>query len=220
MFCIPITCVDDFYTNPDEVRKFALSQEFFPSDGQWPGKRTKELDLVDPTFYDLFCKKIFSIFTDHSVSNYFVRTSFQLIDKFDENPASFKNKGWVHIDKNCMFAGVIYLTPDANPETGTSIFKLTDESTIDHDSHCKQNLYAGKGISEKYEETITRHNGSYTETVRFNNVYNRMICFDSSQPHGVNSFYTDNEPRLTQVFFVFNLESNSIPPIQRHKKFL
>ena len=220
MFCIPVTCVDDFYSNPDQVRKFALEQEFFPSEGQWPGKRTKDLNLIDPTFYNLFCKKVFSLFTEEEVTNYFIRTSFQLIDKFDEDPNSEKNKGWIHVDDDCLFAGIIYLTPDADPDTGTSIFKLVNDATVDKDSYCKQDFYSGKTVSLEYNETITKHNNSYKETVRFSNIYNRFICFDSSQPHGVNSFYTSSSLRLTQVFFVFGIESKNLPPIQRHKKFL
>ena len=221
MIHIPAICVDNFYSNPDAVREFALKQQFSPSEGQWPGLRTDDLSLIDPVFFKEFAKKIFAVFTEpEKVDKFFLRTSFQLIDKFDNDPLSPKNQGWIHIDKNCIFAGIIYLTPDAPLNTGTSIFKLVNESTIDHDSYCKQDFYSGKSIPKEYDQTLLTHNSSYIETIRFSNVYNRLICFDSSEPHGVQTFYTEKEPRLTQVFFVFELESSIEPPISRLKKFL
>ena len=37
---IEMISIADFYTNPDEVRVFAISQEFGES-GNYPGRRTK-----------------------------------------------------------------------------------------------------------------------------------------------------------------------------------
>ena len=56
---------------------------------------------------------------------------------------------------------------------------------------------------------------AHEETIRFNNQYNRMIAFEGGIPHGVRSFHTTNEPRLTQVFFVYKLESSSPTPLVR-----
>lgn len=221
MIFLPAFCVDDFYSDPDAVREFALKQTFLPSDGRWPGKKTRDLSEIDPKFYDLFCKKVFSIFFEdlNKITRYKLITSFQLVPCLNEDPLSPKNQGWIHIDDQTIFAGVIYLSPDSNLENGTSMFKLVNEKTLDHYSTCKQDFYTGK-ISQDYDETILRHNGSYVETIRFNNIYNRMICFDRSQPHGVRSFYSTGEERLTQVFFLLDFETTVDPPIQRHKRFL
>ncbi len=221
MIFLPAFCVDDFYSNPDAVRDFALKQTFLPSEGIWPGKRTRDLSEIDPKFHEQFAKKVFSLFLEdvNTVTRYDLKSSFQIVPTLDSNPNSPKNQGWIHFDDQTVFAGIIYLSPDALPENGTSIFKLTNESTLDHDSTCKQDFYTGK-VSANYDETISRHNGSYQETIRFNNLYNRMICFDRSQPHGVRSFYTTGEPRLTQVFFLMNFETSTMPPILRHKKYL
>ncbi len=221
MLFVPTLCVDNFYSDPNAVREFALKQTFFPSDGQWPGRKTKELLEIDPTFHELFCKKLFSIFIDDlsKVRRFKLNTMFQLVPCFDPDPNSLKNQGWIHFDDQIILAGVIYLSPSPRLENGTSIFKLTNESTLDLDSTCKQDFYSG-GNPENYNETILRHNGSYTETVKFNNIYNRMILFDQSQPHGVNSFYSTGEERLTQSFFLLDFEADVPPPISRHKKFL
>ena len=37
----PTTVVDDFFDNPHDVRKLALSTKFYPNkDGRWPGARS------------------------------------------------------------------------------------------------------------------------------------------------------------------------------------
>ena len=54
----PILCVDDFYTNPDEVREFALSLEYNGKEGNFPGMRTKELHLINEKFFGSFLFKI------------------------------------------------------------------------------------------------------------------------------------------------------------------
>ena len=56
-FSFPALCIDDFYPNPDEVRKFALEQNFYPADGgTYPGKRTDHLHELDEDFFNYFCK--------------------------------------------------------------------------------------------------------------------------------------------------------------------
>jgi hypothetical protein len=219
MNIIPATCVDDFYSDPDRVREFALAQSYYPSDGGYPGTRSDEIQNLDNTFFEEFCNKVFSLFIDpSSVKKYRVKTQFQLIDKFDNDANSPKNKGWVHFDDHCILAGIIYLNPDADPSTGTSIFKLVDHTTLEKSS-AKQDFFSGKLVPD-YDNIVSRHNSSYVETIRYNNIYNRLICFDSSQAHGVNSYYTSGEPRLTQVFFLGEFEASMDPPIIRHQKFL
>ena len=200
---IPALCIDDFYSDPDSVRALALKQEYsFPSEGTYPGKRTKRLDELDRNFFNQFCNKLLSVFFDldsESIS-YEIDTSFQLIPSVDPNPMSPKNMGWVHYDENVIFAGVIFLTPKIDLNCGTSIFKLVDKEKLDL-SNAKKDFYKN-GIDSDYDKRIQTHKDAYVETIRFNNVYNRLIAFDSSCAHGVNSYYSDSDPRLTQVFFL------------------
>ena len=46
--------IDDFYSNPEEVREFALQQEFFV-EGNFPGHRTKSFlsDGIKETIQDI-----------------------------------------------------------------------------------------------------------------------------------------------------------------------
>jgi hypothetical protein len=218
---IPALCIDDFYSDPDSVRALALKQDYStPLEGNYPGKRTKRLDELDRNFFNQFCNKLLSVFFDldsESIS-YEIDTSFQLIPSVDPNPMSPKNMGWVHYDENVIFAGIIFLSPKIDLNCGTSIFKLVDNEKLDL-SNAKQDFYKN-GIDSDYDNRIQRHRDAYVETIRFNNVYNRLIAFDSSCAHGVNSYYSDSDPRLTQVFFVTKIGTNTKPPILRQKKYL
>jgi hypothetical protein len=218
---IPALCIDDFYRDPDKIREFALAQEYTPPpEGTYPGKRTKRLHELDRNMFDQFSNKLLSVFFDLSASNvnYEIDTSFQLIPSVDPDPTSPKNMGWVHYDENVVFAGVIFLTPKIDLNCGTSIFKLVDQTKLDRSS-AKQDFYKN-GIDSDYDNRIQQHKSAYVETIRFNNVYNRLIAFDTSSAHGVNSYYSDTEPRLTQVFFVTKLDTNTLLPIPRQKHFL
>ena len=65
----PITCVDDFYSEPDNIRDFALSLEYGKDElSNFPGQRTKMLHEIDSYFFNIFCEKIFSLFFNLSLS--------------------------------------------------------------------------------------------------------------------------------------------------------
>jgi hypothetical protein len=217
----PATCIDNFYSEPDKIREFALSLEFKKDfEGRWPGSRTKEMHLVDRDFFEAFCNKVFSLFFDLEQTHltWSVRTMFQLIDSYSDDPLSPKNKGWIHYDDHAVFAGIIFLNPDSDLGTGTSLYKMVDDKNLNRDT-TKSKFYL-EGIDDNYDESIIKHNECFVETVRFNNIYNRLIAFDGKTAHGANSLYSKGTPRLTQVFFVYDFESSVPPPIIRQKKFL
>lgn len=218
---IPAICVDEFYTEPNKIREFALAQSYYPcNQGTFPGLRTEDLQTLDNILYKKFCQKLFSLFFDleRTTVRYQVRTSFQLIKYMHVIHNSPKNLGWVHVDENVIFAGVIFLTPDIDLNCGTSIFKLIDKSKLDN-SDAKQRFFKDH-TDLNYEDRLQMHRSAYEETIRFNNIYNRMICFDAESAHGVNNYYSSKEPRLTQVFFVEKIEADVASPISRHKKYL
>lgn len=221
MLHFPAICVDNFYSEPDRVRDWALSLEYKPAPaGQWPGKRSEKLHIVDPKFFNDFCCKIFSLYFDLEQVDlsWVVHTQFQLIEPFDQNPNSLKNTGWIHYDDDDIFGGIIYLTPDIDPNCGTSIFTQDRESPGTRSKSAKEKFYS-TGNDSDYESILNEHNSCFTETIQYKNVYNRMISFDGETAHKANSFYTEI-PRLTQVFFVDKVESTSKWPIARHREYL
>jgi hypothetical protein len=205
----PTTCIDNFYTDPDKVREFALGLDYSPAEnGFWPGKRTKELFEIDQEFMTKFCHKLMSYYFDLEATNvrWKISSQFQLIEPYDSINDSIKNTGWIHYD-DALFGGLIYLNKNPNLSSGTSLYNIIDYEKYDKAQKAKHEFYL-KGDYENYENLISEHNNNFIETIKFSNQYNRLIGFDSSIPHKADNFVIDNEPRLTQVFFVQDLESS------------
>jgi len=209
----PITIVDNFYKDPDEVRKLALAQTYYPaseldnSEGIFPGKRTHELGSIDSDFFRYSVDKLIGVFHDYSTQTvkWNISNKFQLID------ASY-DSDWIHSDVGCMFAAIIYLTPNAPLTAGTSIYQPNskfDKKIYEQLNHEKFELYK----SNKYTESKNTINNMFTETVRVNNVYNRLLVYEAEQFHGGHGFFGHNniDSRLTQIFFIKTLDTDSYP---------
>ena len=224
----PVMCIDNFFSDPDTIRKWALSLEYKPSPGgKWPGKRTIPLADINLKFQNEVIRKIFSLYFgneadkvsyDYPKTNFF----FQIIPPYDkDNPDAKVNHGWIHkdgLDKENMMAGVIYLTPNISLECGTSIYELKDGEAY-HDKiqvdmiDSKQSTYRELQNNKKIENRVTKWNNKFEETIRVNNIYNRMISYDAHYYHAANSYYTpkDAADRLILVYFMQNLKGVILP---------
>lgn len=209
----PTICMDNFYNNPDAVREWALKQEFLDSPGNYPGKRTKELWEIDPKFFDIFGNKIFSLLYPNQNVRWRIQTTFWKVTTQDSDPLCPKNMGWIHTD-NCIFAGVIYLTPNFDRKLGTTIYKQVkfDEININHKS--MHSFYRDR-IDNEFDDNIIKNNSMYEETITVENIYNRMICFDGQIPHSPSGYYMKDSIRLSQVFFVSELNTDCSSPNER-----
>ena len=208
------TCIDNFFDNPDSIREYALSLDYPEAPGHYPGKRSTDLKEINPEFYHAFCKKLFSLFFTETPEDYMVELKFQLIEHQHPNKNSIYNKGWVHLDYNASFAGLVYLNPNADLDTGTAIYKeikppeQSSESFLRYkDQMESKNRFFLNGEDKNYEKNINEYNSQYIETIRFSNIYNRLICFESSQHHAATNLFVENEPRLTLVYFVNGIKT-------------
>ena len=142
----------------------------------------------------------------------------------DEDKHSVKNMGWIHNDLNSQInwqlAGIIYLTPDADPDTGTSLYDLREDKASTTETQIrivnsqpeKCAFYLDQKYDEvEYKETLEKHLESFTEKTIFQNIYNRLIMYDSNEFHRANNFHNDGENRLTLVFFVSDIEIAKTP---------
>ena len=181
--------VDDFYNNVDEVRKFALSQPFDVK-GNYPGVRTGCL-INDSTRENI--QKIVEPhggkITDWLESDEYTG-SFQI--------TTAKERSWVHSDnvnKNYVieenrWGGVLYLTPDAPLEAGTSFYRSKLNNSIYNHNNDELN---------QYSQDMTK----WEVASEVKNIYNRLILFRGDQWHSSTTYFgQDHETgRLTQVFF-------------------
>jgi len=214
----PVTIVENFYENPDAIRKFALAQEFKtchkqdkPSYG-WPGSRTEELFELDKLLFEKVCKKLVSIFhnTEHDYMRWAITTSFQ-------STTADYGQGVMHTDTSTVFAGIIYLTPDAPLNGGTSLFRKNatfDEKKYQSALDLNDEIYKSGG-----KIAPTDYHSMFDEIVRVNNVYNTLILFEGHNYHTANQFFgTDlKNSRLTQTFFIKKIDAQkqSVFPLSR-----
>lgn len=182
--------ISDFYNNVDEVRKFALSQEFSVS-GNFPNLRTKN-------FIDDGIKK--------TIQDIIRPTSGEVTWWGDEYTGAFQyttanDRSWIHVD-NTDWAGVCYLTPDAPLSGGTGLFR--NKAT-------KRRIWNEK--NKMYEEPLSNDAVDYYDMTqwelvdRIGNLYNRLILYRGDLYHTSLDYFGKNleTGRLFQTFF-FNTE--------------
>ena len=216
----PVTVISDFYEKPDEIRKYALSQKYTYChqikniDYVFPGSRTKELRELSFSLYEKICKRLISVFhiPEHDVMRWQINTSFQIVE-------GEYGSGLIHQDQNTVFAGVLYLTPDAPLDSGTSLFRKN--ATYNEDLYQKLIKENDEHFKNKEAIDFTYH-AMFDEVVKVNNVYNTLILFEGDIHHCANNFFGDtkNNSRLAQVFFITKIDANkeSSFPILRMKK--
>jgi len=202
----PITVVDDFFEYPDEVREFALQQEYFSDpDNNWPGKRSKPLHEINYNLYNSCVSKFVSLFYDLNLvsGEWNGHASFQIVDAQYEN-------GWVHADENLITA-IVYLSKNVCG-SGTTIYRPIDPTiagikNIDK----KQESFNDTSLVKANREFQLKNNQQFRPTVTVESEYNRLFLFDSHLYHAANNFYGSNleSNRLTLIFFIYKLTFNN-----------
>jgi hypothetical protein len=212
----PTTIIDNFFDDPDAIVEMAEGMKYYaPDTGNWPGTRTKQLHIENHRFFTYFGQKIHNLFHDSCPETWSLQSHFQNIRPF-EDKYSKRNRGWVHQDIDTWFGGVVYLSKNPEPDTGTSIYQAKKGYSLQYikELQIKQSHYLGEQISdEEYDQAFDAMMEQYTETVTIENVYNRFVLFSSKTHHGVKTF--GSKPRLTLNFFGMGM--SSIPPLQRSR---
>jgi Family of unknown function (DUF6445) len=214
----PVTIIENFYENPDAIRKFALAQkytfchEIADIDYTFPGCRTKDLSYLDTLLFEKICKKLVSVFhnAEHDTMRWLITTSFQSV-------AVEYGQGVIHTDHNTIFAAVLYLTPDAPLNSGTSLFKKN--KSFDE----KKYIQALEDNDVRFKagdiKMDTAYHSMFDEIVRVNNVYNTLIIYEGRHFHAANQFFgkTLEDSRLAQVFFVSKIDAQkqNVFPLSR-----
>lgn len=182
---VKLIIVDDFYSNPDSVRNYALSQPFEVS-GNYPGLRTKPYlpnDLKQSLQHIVQNAggKITHWFEDSAYTG-----AFQI--------CTAKDRTWVHADHYNTWAGVCYLNPDPPISAGTALYRWK----------------ATKEYERKNSDAPTYDGYDYTKwemTDYVSNKYNRIVLYRGNMYHASVDYFGDSiqNARLFQTFF-FNTE--------------
>jgi hypothetical protein len=236
----PVT-LDDFFDDPDEIRELGLrlleEKKVHAEEGTWPGYRTEMLQKVDEKLAKRIIETVLNCYFNLDIEQvfwYFSEIQFQMIPSIDENKNNIKNKGWIHRDggdplhshnpengeelaRASELAGLIYLTPDIERDTGTSLFNMKKDQTLEHFNSIEKiqrQIHLGNPVNdEEAKDKWEKHRSCFIEKVRFENIYNRLIMYDAKEFHAANSFYTpeDQDNRLTLAFFIGGIHANKWP---------
>lgn len=184
-----IIVVDDFYADPDSVRDFALEQEFNIR-GEFPAVRGGYYFPEDTV------NKIQTIIYPFGgqIIRYFGHTGvFQLCTAFDRTK--------VHSDympqyTEQVWAGVVYLSPNAPLSAGTGFFKCTKTNKFSDDPpHPNPNT--------EYHMENCLDQTKFEMVSVIGNVYNRAIFYKGNLLHRAMDYFgfDKTNARLTQTFF-------------------
>lgn len=173
--------VDNFYDNPDAVREYALEQEYFDDEG-YIGRRTRKQFLfpgIKESFEEIIGKKI------TKWEDYGMNGRFQF--NYSGEPLVY------HCDRQ-HWAGMIYLTPDAPPQCGTSTYRHR-ETKIHHNSH--------PDIMKCFNQKTFLDRTPYDRIDSFGNVYNRLVIFDGGCIHSASEYFGSclEDCRVWHMFF-------------------
>jgi hypothetical protein len=183
--------VDNFYKDPYAVRDYALQQDFYDDPG-YIGKRTR-------TQHDIpGVKEAFSELIGKEVTGW--NETYGMNSRFQHNVAG--ERLVYHCDEQ-MWAGMIYLTPDAPPSCGTSTWmhkkhRVWHNSQVDWESGQGWEVFPGDTFSDR-----TR----YDQVDSFGNIFNRLVLFDGGCLHSASDYFGSDKfnCRLWHMFF-FDVE--------------
>ena len=185
--------IDNFYENPNEVREFALKQEFKVR-GNYPGQRT--VSFLNEPLKKKF-REILSPFAGD-----IVWWGGEYTGSFQYTVAA--DRSWIHADSTTDWAALIYLTPDAPLSSGTGIFRHKTTGW-QHFDYKRENE---PGYKEAAPPGSDCQDYTKWEMVdRIGNVFNRCVMYRADNYHVSLDYFGKDmyDGRLFQVFF-FNTE--------------
>jgi hypothetical protein len=185
--------VDDFYEDPYAVRDYALQQLYYEDQGA-VGLRTGKQFLFEglkERFEEIMGRKIL----DHTESGY-GWYDVGINGRFQSCKAGVPSV--FHMDAQ-KWAGVIYLTPDAPPQSGTSFFRHKQSKKRHSD---EINWEAGEGNLVFNQHTFLDAT-PYERVDTVGNVFNRLVIFDGKLLHSGHDYFGWDIPssRFFQIFF-------------------
>lgn len=174
--------LDNFYSDPDSVRNYALGVEY-KQDLRWY-KGYRSVQSYHPpgiiqAFEDIIGQNIVSFPTGT------VNGCFQIMIASDPQVWHFDEQKW---------AAMIYLSPNAPIESGTRLHRAKGNNSLRHKTD--------PGIDEYFA-------GNFYDSTKWDiadsagNFYNRLVIMDAQCVHSAGSYFGDNfeNGRLTHLFF-------------------
>ena len=188
-----IIVIDNFYNDPDSVRDFAMTRNYVPRGEHGAvGHRTLEhyhFKGVREKFESILNSKT-KEGTELGGWDYQTNGVFQHC--MAEDPFV------IHADTQ-QWAAMVYLSPDAPVECGTSMYKHK-ETQLDRIDGEHWDIFKGNFYDETPFELVDK----------IGNKYNRCVVMDCKAIHAAYKYFGDSitNDRLFQIFF-FDTEDNN-----------
>jgi hypothetical protein len=172
--------VDNFYADPMAVRNFALKQEFVEEKDYYKGCRTKHQYFLPGT------KEAFEKIMGIQIREW---ESHGMCGKFQYCTAQ---DSLVYHHDGQTWAAMIYLTPDAPYDCGTSLFASKNGARKSSDANIRTAFDGGFYDSTKFDLIDS-----------IGNVFNRLFIFDAQNIHAASKYFgqTLEDSRLFHIFF-------------------
>lgn len=178
---------DNFYDDPHAVREFALKQNYNGDLRFYKGKRTLNrfsTPQIKQKFEEIMGEKIKDWATPDPSYGGSMNGVFQYCTPEDALVYHYDSQTW---------AAMIFLTPDAPPQTGTSFYRHKETGIKVAEDPDADRAFAGGFYDATKFELI--------DTV--GNVFNRCVIFDARQIHAATEYFGKNinDSRLFHIFF-------------------
>lgn len=190
-----VVVVENFYADPDAIRNFAINNLEFNPSGYHKGARSSRfiLDGTKERFEQILGRKVIN--WEHPS---YANGAFQFCVKDD--PIVY------HTDQQ-MFAGVVFLTPNAPLNSGTSTFKSKKTGRLKFDKSEISSSIFNETFSDELGNLNFYSNSNLELVDRVANIYNRLVLFESRSIHAAGEYFGDSihNGRLFHIFF-FDIE--------------
>jgi hypothetical protein len=184
--------VDDFYSDPDFIREWAINEISFSPSSYHKGERaTDRFSIIGmkEKLEKIIGKPIYN-WNDDSYAN----GIFQFCTA--DQPIVY------HVD-NQNYAGMVFLSPDAPANSGTAFYrsKVTGDYSFDNEKRMTEryvNAFKGSNAEMNF------YDGSHFEKIdEIGNKYNRLVLFDAKNIHAATQYFGDKKEnaRLFHMFF-------------------
>ncbi len=196
--------MDNFLPNATEVSERAFARTDwelgFPHAPEfWPGRRSHEIMLPDELTdiekwvkQQTGAKRLWQ--PEAAPGAKLNHNCAQLVGEQESGPRP-------HTDsrKLCRYAAVIYLSPNPDPECGTSFYRLRYPNGTLGGNQCTpphSSLTEALGVKKLPIQ-------AWSEDLQVENVFNRMILYRSDLVHSATSYFgvEHHEKRMTALFF-------------------
>lgn len=188
-----LVVVDDFYQDPDLIRKWTMDNLTFKNTGASKGQRSQRFSIAGT-------KEKFEKILGTPIHNWnyggYANETFQFCTADQQTV--------YHMDKQ-KYAGMIFLSPFAPPSSGTNFYRsrITGRSSFPDRKTKEGNVEFLRSFKGSNKE-LNFYDGTQHELIdRIGNKYNRLVLFNAQQIHAAGDYFGDSieNARYFHIFF-------------------